>query len=81
MSVFTAIKDEQLVGRELDSLNYVERLALAGKWVALELYKANNPLKRRIEWIAASQSECALGIRSKGLDPGKYEFLRVTRPD
>ena len=80
MSVFSVIEDKQLIGRELDSLNYVERLALAGKWVALEVYAPNHPLKRRIEVIAASQAECLLAIRSRGFDPAKHEFLRVTRP-
>jgi hypothetical protein len=68
------------VGRSPERLSLEERFALAGKFVALEVYTPETIPLRRIEAIGDSTGECVRGLRARGLDPGRFEFLRITRP-
>jgi hypothetical protein len=68
------------VGRSPERLSLEERFALAGRYVALEIYTPAAIPLRRIEAIGDSTGECVRGLRARGLDPARYEFVRITRP-
>ncbi len=71
---------KRAIGRAPESLTLEEGLALAGKFVALELYSpATTPLKR-IEAIGDSAVECARQLNERGLDPARFEFSRLLWP-
>jgi hypothetical protein len=64
-----------MIGRAPERLSIEERGALAGKWVALEVYTpATIPLKR-IEAIGASVVDCVTQLQERGLDPRVFEFV------
>lgn len=68
------------LGRNPDRLTPAERLALAGKFIALEIYSPETLPLRRIEAIGDSLAECLRSLKSRGLDPHHFEFTRVTPP-
>ena len=68
------------IGRSPERLSLEERFALAGKYVALEIYTPQAIPLRRIEAIGDSTGECVRGLKSRGLDPARFEFTRLTRP-
>jgi hypothetical protein len=68
------------IGRNPDRLTLTERLALAGKYVALEIYSPATIPLRRIEAIGDSLAECVRTLQSRGLDPRQFEFNRLARP-
>jgi hypothetical protein len=68
------------LGRNPDRLTLAERLALAGKFVALEIYSPDTTPLRRIEAIGDSAADCVRTLRSRGLDPRRFEFQRLARP-
>ena len=77
----TAAKDAgRALGRNPDRLTLAERLALAGKCVALEIYSPETIPLRRIEAIGDSIAECVNTLRSRGLDPRQFEFHRLPPP-
>lgn len=77
----TAAKDAGLaLGRNPDRLTLAERLALAGKYIALEIYSPDTIPLRRIEAIGGSVAECVRTLCSRGLDPLQFEFVRLPRP-
>jgi hypothetical protein len=77
----TAAKDAgRALGRNPDRLTLAERLALAGKYVALEIYSPETIPLRRIEAIGDSIAECLRTLQSRGLDPRNFEFQRLARP-
>jgi hypothetical protein len=63
-----------LIGRDPDRLTIAERTAVAGKWVAMEIYTPKKLPLRRIEAIGDSVDECAADLRRRGLDPKAFEF-------
>jgi hypothetical protein len=74
MSVSAAKDPRQALGRNPDRLTLVERAALAGKMIALEVYTpATFPL-RRIEAIGDSIDACIRMLRERGLDPRHFEY-------
>jgi hypothetical protein len=76
-----AAKDAgRALGRNPDRLSLTERLALAGKYVALEIYSPEAIPLRRIEAIGDSLAECLRSLKSRGLDPLLFEFTRLARP-
>ena len=76
-----AVKDAGLVlGRNPDRLTPAERLALAGNFIALEIYSPEKTPLRRIEAIGNSLAECVRSLQSRGLDPREFEFSRLARP-
>jgi hypothetical protein len=76
-----AVKDAGLVlGRNPDRLSLTERLALGGKYVALEIYSPDTIPLRRIEAIGDSLAECLRSLKSRGLDPLNFEFTRLAPP-
>jgi hypothetical protein len=71
---------QRVIGRAPEQLSLEERAALAGKYVALEIYTpAATPL-RRIEAIGDSAAECARQLREQGSDPTAYEFVMLAPP-
>lgn len=68
------------LGRHPDQLALSERLALSGKWIALELYSpATLPLKR-IEAVGDTPRQCAQAVEARGLDPAKFEYIQMAAP-
>ena len=68
------------IGRNPDRLSVAERLALAGKYIALEIYSPDTTPLRRIEAIGNSVPECIRMLKSRGLDPEQFEFSRLAPP-
>lgn len=77
MSLYSTIDPAGLVGREMESLTFEERLALSGHWVAHEMYSPKTLPVRRIEAVGESASDCARQITASGRDPKKFEFVRL----
>jgi hypothetical protein len=74
----SAAKDPQrAIGRAPERLNLDERLALTGKYVALEIYTPEALPLRRIEAIGDTVQECVRQLVVRGLDPMQFEFTRL----
>jgi len=80
MTVSAAKDPKRAIGHSPDDLTLEERLALAGKMIALEIYSPATLPLRRIEAIGATVAECVSQLRSRGLDPENFEFSRLTPP-
>jgi hypothetical protein len=78
--MMAATKPDQALGRSPDRLTLAERTALAGKYVAFEIYTPETLPLHRIEAIGDSIEECVRMLTSRGLDPRKFEFTRLSRP-
>ena len=77
----SAVRDpRQAIGRNPDRLTLEERTALAGKWIALEVYTPATLPFRRIEAIGESLEACARMLQERGLDPAIFEFSRLAWP-
>ena len=77
----TATRDcQRAIGRSPDRLTLAERNALAGKYIALEIYTPENLAYRRIEAIGDSLADCIQTLKSRGLDPAQFEFTRLAPP-
>jgi hypothetical protein len=70
----------RVLGRNPDRLTPAERMALAGKYIALEVYTPEATPLRRIEAIGDSLAECLRSLKSRGLDARKFEFSRLSPP-
>jgi hypothetical protein len=68
------------IGSSPERLSLEERFALAGKYVALEIYTPQAIPLRRIEAIGDSTGECIRELKARGLDPQRFEFIRLTLP-
>lgn len=79
-----------VIGRAPEDLSIAEKLELAGKWIALELYTPTAlkeeqgapviDLKlRRIRAIGDSAQDCIRQLRQAGLDPKDFQFTQLTR--
>jgi hypothetical protein len=76
-----AAKDNgRVLGRNPDRLTPAERLTLAGKYIALEIYSPDTIPLRRIEAIGDSLAECLRTLKSRGLDARMFEFTRLAPP-
>ncbi len=77
----SAAKDpNRAIGHAPEDLTLEERLALAGKIYALEIYSPAALPLRRIEAIGDSAAECVRQLRERGLDPENFEFSRLLPP-
>jgi hypothetical protein len=77
----SAAKDPRVaLGRNPDRLTLDERTALAGKYVAIEIYTPEALPLRRIEAIGDSIEACVRMLRERGLEPGQFEFTRLAWP-
>jgi len=79
MSVNAAKDAGRVLGRNPDRLTPAERLALAGKYIALEIYSPDTIPLRRIEAIGDSLAECLRTLKSRGLDARQFEFTRLAK--
>jgi len=68
---------QQVIGRSPESLSLKESLALAGQWMALEIYTPATLPLRRIEALGDSVEECIRQLRERGLDPRRFEYVAV----
>ncbi len=80
MAVNSRIDPARFVGRSPERLSLEEMQALAGKWVALEIYSPETLPMRRIEAIGDSAEECIRQLSQRGLDPKKFEFTPLKLP-
>lgn len=71
---------DQFIGRSPEGLSLKERIALAGKWVALELYTPRTLPMRLIEAIGDSPADCFRMLRGRGLDPQRFELIPLKPP-
>lgn len=71
---------DRAIGRAPEQLSLPERLELTGKHIALEVYTPEALPLRRIEAIGDTLDECLRMLLSRGLDPRKFEFTRLTPP-
>jgi hypothetical protein len=69
-----------LVGREPERLSLDEQNALAGKWIALEIYDPERLPLRRIEAVGDTVADCIRTLRARGLEPSRFEFTLVKPP-
>ena len=76
----TAKDTEQAIGRSPDRLSLDERVRLAGKYIALEIYTPEGAPLRRIEAIGDSLEECVRMLTKRGLDATQFEFSRLPHP-
>ncbi len=85
------VTDTTAVGKSPDDLTLSERAALAGKYIALEIYsptvmgEAGGKPEivvhlRRIEAIGNTPEECMQQLIAAGADPINYEFTRLKPP-
>jgi hypothetical protein len=74
------IEPLRAVGRAPERLTLEERLALLGKYIALEIYMPDTLPLRRIEAIGDSPEECIRQLSERGLDARKFEITRLTAP-
>jgi len=77
MSATAARDPQRAIGRSPDRLSLDERKALAGKYIALEIYTPDTLPYRRIEAIGDSLQECVRMLKGRGLDPVHFEFTRL----
>ena len=68
---------QQVIGRSPERLSLKESLALAGKWMALEIYTPATLPLRRIQALGDSAEECVRQLVEQGLDPRRFEYLLV----
>jgi hypothetical protein len=80
MAASVAKNPSKAIGRSPEALTLDERLALAGKIIALEIYTPETTPLRRIEAIGDSAAECVSQLNSRGLDPLHFEFSRLPAP-
>jgi hypothetical protein len=77
----TAAEDlNRAIGRAPDRLTLEERFLLAGKHIALEIYTPEALPLVRIEAIGDSLADCIRMLKSRRLDPARFEFRHLTRP-
>jgi hypothetical protein len=66
---------ESYVGKSPDSLPLRDRLLLAGKWIAFELYTPRTLPLRLIAAIGDTPGDVIRMLRRRGLDPTRFELL------
>lgn len=70
----------RVLGRPPERLDLDESAALAGKWIALEVYSPDTLPMRKIEAIGDSVEECIRQLGERGLDPRNFEFAPLKMP-
>ncbi len=74
------MKPRDFVGAEPDRLRLDEMLALAGKWIAMEIYHRDTQPSKRIAAVGSSAAECIRQLVECGLDPNKFELRLFKKP-
>ncbi|MCX6599505.1 MAG: hypothetical protein NTV70_24385 [Acidobacteria bacterium] len=65
---------QAVIGLSPEVLSIAQRRALAGRWIALEVYTPQTLPLRLIQAVGATPEECAAALRARGLDPVQFEF-------
>jgi len=77
----TAREDtSRVIGRAPDRLPLEDRIRLAGKFIALEIYSPETLPLVQIEAIGDSLADCIRMLKGRGLDPANFEFRLLPRP-
>jgi hypothetical protein len=74
MPASSRIDLSKLIGRAPERLTIDERNALAGKWIALEIYTPETLPLRTIEAAGDSAEDCIHQLTARGLEPRTFEF-------
>ena len=74
------IDPARAMGRAPEQLSLPEAQALAGKFVALEVYTPKTLPLRRIEAIGDEPEDCLRQLAASGRDPLRYELTRLKAP-
>ena len=71
---------ESFIGRSPDELSLADRIRLTGKWIALELYDPATIPLRLIAAIGDNPAQCMRMLKTRGLNPRKFEYVPLKRP-
>jgi hypothetical protein len=74
------IKIDDVLGRAPERLTLPQRMALTGKWIALEVYSPQTLPLKVIEAVGRNPSECIRQLEERGLDPRAFEFSKLPAP-
>ena len=77
MAATSAIDPKKILGRAPERLTLEEMHALAGKFIALEIYSPDTLPARRIEALGDTVDDCIRQLGERGLDPKRFEFTRL----
>ena len=77
MAATSVIDPKKILGRAPERLTLEEMHALAGKFIALEVYSPETLPSRRIEALGDSVDDCVGQLIARGLDPKRFEFTRL----
>jgi hypothetical protein len=80
MGTSVAQDPRSVIGRSPDALSLEQRTALAGKYIAMEIYTPETLPLQRIEAIGDSVDDCIRQLAARGLDPKQFEFSRMKPP-
>ena len=77
----SAARDPQAaIGRSPERLTLDERVALTGKFIAVEVYSPETLPLQVIEAIGDSVEDCVRQLVARGLDPQRFEFTPLKPP-
>ena len=77
MAAAASIDPKKILGRAPERLTLEEQHALAGKFIAMEIYSPETLPARRIEALGETVEECIRQLTARGLDPKRFEFSRL----
>ena len=77
MAAALTIDPKKILGRAPERLTLEEQTALAGKFIAMEIYSPETLPSRRIEALGDTVDDCIRQLTARGLDPKKFEFSRL----
>ena len=77
MAATSAIDTKKILGRAPERLTLEEMHALAGKFIALEIYSPDTLQARSIEALGDTADDCIGQLSARGLDPKRFEFTRL----
>ena len=77
MAAAVTIEPKKILGRAPERLTLDEQNALAGKFIAMEIYSPATLPSRRIEALGDTVDDCIRQLTARGLDPKIFEFSRL----
>jgi hypothetical protein len=80
MPVSAAQDPKSAIGRSPERLTLEERIALTGKFIAMEVYSPETLPLQVIEAISDSVEDCVRQLAARGLDPQRFEFTPLKPP-
>lgn len=75
MPLMSRIDPNGVIGRAPEQLSLEQRAALAGKFIALEIYSPQTLPLRLIRAIGDSAEDCIRQLSASGLNSRNFEFL------